>query len=119
MPLRNGRFRLLRLGGAIQLRRWTAGGGCPYMNFSRTSFAELLDFAEAFPTGFISWTGSIAAHAESVAVWLLNIHFTGAPGHLGRRLANEGAAFLVLLVPGVHVIHEIAHPLTGLTLSVF
>src|SRR5579863_4250558 len=46
---------------------------------TRSSLAELLDFAEALPTGLVDRAVMMAAHAETVAVGILHIHFANAP----------------------------------------
>src|SRR5882757_3370267 len=85
----------------------------------RVSFPELLYFSETLPAGFVDGAFGMAAHAEPVAVGVLHIHFADAPRHVRRRLANDCAVAVVLLVKCVHVLDENRHPYAGLALSAF
>jgi len=83
------------------------------------SLSELLNLPEALPAGLVDWTGRIAAHAKSMTVWILHIHFPYAPGHVGRRLANDRTSLFVVFVKSVYVLHEDRHPYAGLSLPPF
>src|SRR5450755_325733 len=85
----------------------------------RRLFSELLDFPEALPTGLVDRAVVVAAHAETVAVRILHIHFADTPGHVGRKQADDRAALLILLVQRVDIFGEDRHPSAGLALSVF
>jgi hypothetical protein len=93
------------------------------MAYERTpsyrSLPELLYVAEAPPPGLVDRARRITAHAETVTVRILHIHFASSPGHIRWRLANERAALRVLLMKSVHVFHENGHPHARLTLPTF
>ena len=80
---------------------------------------RLLDLAEALPSSLVDRTSGIAAHAETVAVRILHIHFTSAPRHIRRLLTNDGAAFFVFLMQRVHILCENRHPGARLPLPTF
>src|SRR5258708_39703964 len=61
----------------------------------------------------------MAAQAKAVAVGILNVHFTNAPGHIRWRLTNDRPALLVLLMKRVDVLDENGHPHARLPLPSF
>src|SRR5579863_3746031 len=89
------------------------------MPMPSVSLPELLDRAEALPSSLVDRARRVAAHAKTVTVRILDIHFASAPGHVRRGLANDRAALFVLLMKCVHVLHENGHPRAGLALSSF
>src|SRR5580704_4472621 len=78
---------------------------------------KLLYLSEALPAFLISRTRGMAAHAKTVTVRILYIHFPHAPGHVRRGLTKDRTAFLVLLMQRIHVRHENADPCAGLSLA--
>src|ERR1700681_3011492 len=83
------------------------------------SLSELLYLTEALPARFVRRARGMAAHAKTVTVQILHIHFPNTPRHIRRRLANDRAARLVLLMKRIHILHEEAHPCAGLPLASF
>src|SRR6266567_1862626 len=85
----------------------------------RVSFSELLYLAEALPSRLIYGARGFAAHAKTVTVRILHIHFPDAPGHIRRRLADGRATLLVFFMKRIHILHENGHPHARLSLPTF
>ena len=65
----------------------------------------------------IGWTGRFATHAKPVSVKIFNEHLAGMPRIIRWWVQNRGAAFLVLLVKRIDVVHEDRHPHPRLALT--
>src|SRR4029077_8646529 len=83
------------------------------------SLSELLYLPEALPAFVIDWALGMAAHAKTMTIRVLHIHFADAPRHICRRLANDRATLFVLLMQRIHILDENADPHAGLTLPSF